>query len=219
MATYRLSALFSVLILLVGCASIPPEAPMLSQELGVKISAIEDAHFNLLHRFFDQKRQQVDKFIEEVWTPVFAEEFFKDEKVAKVWDTIVRENNPADRLKFIVLLGPQLQKKINSKRLELIQPLEALERTIEQTLRFEYNQARSINNTLTSFLLSAAKIDENRKKYLEMLGVKDEQITQIIDQTDQICNTLVAAVGRAGEHVAAAERFLNDLEAIKNQLQ
>jgi hypothetical protein len=216
MATYRLSALLIVLIFLVGCASIPPEAPMLSQELGVKVSAIEDAHINLLHKFFDQKRQQVDKFIEEVWIPDFAEEIFNDEKVKEVWDTIVRENNVEDRLKFIVLLGPKLQKKINSKRLQLIQPLEELERTIEQKLRSDYDQARSINNSLTSFLLSAAKIDENRKKYLELLGVKDAQITKIIDKTDQVCNTLVAATGEVEDKVALSKAFLGKLKEIKN---
>ena len=218
MATYRLSTLLFTIIVLVGCASIPNEAPMLSQELGIKISAIEDAHVNLLHKFFDQKRQQVDKFIEEEWVPDFAKDIFNDPKIASTWETIVRENNPSDRLKFIVFLGPKLQKKINSKRLELIQPLEAIERTIEEKLRSDYNQARSINNTLTSFLLSAAKIDENRKKYLEMVGVKDEHITKIIDQTDQVCNNLVTAAGKTKDKVAVAEAFLEKMKEIKKQL-
>ena len=73
---------FLTAVFLSGCASIPPEAPELSMELGNRISAIEDAHITLLNRFFDQKRSDVDEFIEEEWVPVFAEEFFSNPAIA-----------------------------------------------------------------------------------------------------------------------------------------
>lgn len=38
-------------LLIFGCASIPPEAPRLSAELGQRIAAIENANLTLLHRF------------------------------------------------------------------------------------------------------------------------------------------------------------------------
>jgi hypothetical protein len=218
MAIHRFMALAITFFALSGCATIPSEAPTLSQELGNRISAIEEANITLLHKFFDQKRQQVDKFIEEEWVPTFAHEFFGSPKISAAWDTIVRENNKLERLKFIVLLGPKLQSKINNKRLELMRPLEDLERQIERNLGDEYNQARSINSTITSFLLSTSKIDENRKKYLEMIGVKDDQITKVIDQTDEICSELVSKADEAMDKVKAGEAFIEQIKELKSKL-
>lgn len=210
--------LLLVFFLLIGCASIPPEAPTLSQELGNRISAIEDVNINLLQKFFDQKRDQIDTFIENEWVPSFAYEFFNSPAISDAWDTIVRENDKVERLKFIVLLGPKLQNKINSKRLELIRPLDDLERQIESSLRAEYNQARSINSSITSFLLSASKIDENRKRYLEIVGVKDDQIIKIINQTDEICNDLVSKAGEAEDKVEAGLSFIEKIKELKSKI-
>jgi hypothetical protein len=148
------TGLAGIVLSLVGCASIPPEAPELSVQLGQRISAIEDANITLLHRYFDEKRKDVDRFIEDEWVPVFADEFFSNTKISNVWDTIVRENNKKDRLLFLIKTGPKLQARINRKRVELVAPLDGLERRIEQKLRDEYAQARAINNSLTSFRIA-----------------------------------------------------------------
>jgi hypothetical protein len=62
----------------------------------------------------------------------------------EVWDTIVTENKPSDRLRFPVTTGPRLQERINKKRIELIKPLDNIERRIEEEIRNEYAQARAI---------------------------------------------------------------------------
>ena len=209
---------FLTAVILTGCASIPPEAPELSVELGKRISAIENAHITLLNRFFNQKRSDVDAFIKDEWVPVFAEEVFSNPTVAEAWDIIVRENDPAKRLKFIVLLGPQLQGKINSKRVELIKPLDDLERRIEKTIRAEYNQARAMNNSITSFLLSASEVAENRNRYLEMAGVSDEKIGNLIDQTDSAVANFLSEAQGVQDKASKAEKYLEELRSILNSI-
>ena len=61
-------SIFTFLLFISGCATIPSEAPQLSGELGKRISAIEKSNLTLLHKFFDLKRNEVDKFIEKEWT-------------------------------------------------------------------------------------------------------------------------------------------------------
>jgi len=204
--------------ILTSCASIPPEAPELSSELGNRINAIQDANLTLLHRFFDLKRAEVDRFLQEEWVPVFAEELFSDPRIARVWETIVEENNPTDRLKFIVKLGPRLQKKINQKRIELIKPLDDIERRIEEKIRGEYEQARAINNTITSFLLSASKVAENRNRYLEMVGVTDEKVGDTIDKVNDAVNDFLASAITAQDSVKQAGEYLKKLREIKESL-
>ena len=209
---------FVLFVGIVGCASIPAEAPELSAELGNRISAIEDSNITLLHRFFDQKRKEVDKFIENEWVPTFAEEFFSNPKISEVWNTIVREDDKSQRLKFIVKTGPKLQEKINKKRLELIQPLDDLERRIEKEIRDEYAQARAMNNSITSFLLSASKVTENRNRYLEMAGVTDEKIGKIIDKTDDAVSDLLKRTEDAQEKIDAAKDYLEKLRSIRDSI-
>lgn len=197
-----------------GCASIPPEAPELSGQLGSRITAIELAHNRLLEQFFAEKRRRVDDFVQEVWVPTFAAEFFGDPRVDEVWKEVVKSNDPKDRLRFVVLVGPRLQSKINEKRTELIKPLEDLERAVKAKLKVDYDQARAINNTLTSFLQSASKVDENRKRYLEMLGITDKQVDKFIDDTDEAVSDLVGKAKGVQDKVKGGEAFVDKVKAI-----
>ncbi len=204
--------------LFVGCASIPPEAPELSTELGKRISAIEESNIKLLNKFFDQKREEVDKFIENEWIPEFAENIFSNEKISRDWDVIVNENNKKDRLTFIIKLGPKLQKKINDKRLELIKPLDLLERTIEKEIRMEYTQAKAINNSISSLLLSASNVTENRNRYLEMVGITDGKIGKVIDKTDDIVSELLDKGKDASDKADKAKAFISNVKSLRDSI-
>ncbi|MGV8080367.1 MAG: hypothetical protein AB2L22_09980 [Syntrophales bacterium] len=201
-----------------ACASIPTEAPDLSVALGKRLSAIEDANLKLLHRFFDLKRAEVDRFIQNEWVPVFAEEIFKDHNVMQTWNTIVSENNKSDRLMFLITMGPKLQERINQKRTELIKPLDDVERKIEESLRTEYSQAVAINNSITSFLVSASKVEQNRNRYLQMIGVTDNEIGIAIDKVDEIVGDFLSKVKDAQGKVKDASDYVKKLKEIKESL-
>ena len=207
------------ILLMVGCAAIPPEAPELSTELGNRINAIQGANLTLLHRFFDLKRADIDRFIQSEWTPTFAEEVFSAPKMKKTWNTIVKENNAEDRLRFLIITGPKLQEQINKKRIELISPLDDLERRIEQSIKYEYEQARSINNSITSFLLSASKVAENRDRYLETAGVRDEKVEQAIDNVDDAVKDLLSLSKKTKDKITKAEDYVMKLREIRDYLK
>jgi len=214
----KILGIFIIPFLLVGCASIPPEAPELSIELGKRISAIEKSNIKLLNRFFDQKREEVDKFIEEEWVPLFAENIFSDEKISRVWDVIVKEGNKQDRLIFLIKVGPQLQTKINEKRLELIKPLDLLERRIETELRMEYSQIKAINNSINSLLLSASDVVENRNRYLEMVGVTDDKIGKVIDETDDLVSKLLSKSKDTPKKADKAKAFITKVKSLRDSI-
>lgn len=197
-----------------GCASIPPEAPELSAQLGTRISSLEAAHVRLLREFFVEKRRRVDEFVQEVWVPLFAQEFFSDPRIDAVWQQVVESRDPNDRVKFISLVGPKLQDKINKKRVELVQPLDEIEATIRGRLTAEYDQVRAINNTLTSFLHSASKVEENRQRYLGMLGITDTAIESFIGKTDEAVTELVDATRSVDDIATDAEKYRETLKDI-----
>ncbi|HEX2494880.1 MAG TPA: hypothetical protein VHK24_14000, partial [Steroidobacter sp.] len=202
-----------------GCVSIPSEAPELSAQLGSRVSAMEAAHRRLVTEYFSEKRRQIDEFVQEEWVPVFAAEFFSDHDVENVWDQVVASNNPSDRLKFILIAGPKLQATINSKRTELIRPIDQLETAVQQKLADEYNGMRAINGTLTAFLQSASEVDTNRKRYLDMLGVSDKTLTSYIDEVDTALSALVDKTDDASTKVKESESFIKRLEEIAKKLR
>lgn len=210
------AASLAAIFTLTGCASIPPEAPELSIELGNRISAIEDFNITLLNRFFDQKRKEVDRFIENEWVPELAKQFFSNQTIADAWDIIVSENDKKQRLLFLVKTGPNLQKRINEKRLEIIQPLDDLERRIESRIREEYTQARAMNISITSFLLSASRVAENRNRYLEMADFTDQSLGELIDKTDSAVSSLLDQTNDVEDKVTRSEQFLGKVQKIRD---
>lgn len=205
-------------LIFVGCVSIPPEAPELSQELGKKISAIENANIKLLNKFFDQKRKEVDNFVNEEWTPLFAEKIFTNKKVATIWDKIVSENNKQDRLMFLIKMGPKLQLQINKKRQELIAPIDELERAIEKQLRSEYSQAKAINNSISSLLLSSSEVSENRNRYLNMIGLTNEKMEKTIDKTDYLISSLLKKTSGSIEKVEKANEYIKKMKSLRDSI-
>ncbi len=208
-----------LLAALSACATIPSEAPELSMEMGNRISALEEAHLNLLHRFFDEKRKDVDAFLVEEWVPEFAAQFFSDPAIERVWLEIVDTDSKQDRLEFMLRLGPRLQARINAKRLELIKPLDEAERLVERALREEYQQARAINNSLTSLLSSAAKLDENRRRYLDIAGVSDQRITQVIDSVDAGIGTLLDKSRNVSDKEEKVRKYVEEIMSAVNKLK
>ena len=203
---------------MLACVSIPPEAPQLSTQLGNRIAAIEESNLTLLHRYFDRKKQDVDQFIQNEWVPEFANQFFSDPAIARVWNQVVASGNSEDRLKFILKTSPKLQQRINQKRVELIQPLELLEQRIETNLTADYAQAKAINNSITGFLLSASKVVENRDRYLEMAGVSNDEITQMIDKTDSIVSDLLVKSKDLQGKIAKGEEYLQKINELRTSL-
>lgn len=211
MKTIRLFFAIVIPSLLLACASIPKEAPELSAELGKRLSAIESSHITLLNQFFNTKRQAVDEFIEEEWMPTFTENFFSNPKIKTAWDTVVRENDKQERLNFLLFTGPKLQKALYQKKKELIEPLNELEKMIAKTIRAEYAQANAINNSVTSLLYFAAKIDDNRERYLAMLGVSDQKVSNALTKTDEVVAEYLQKSNTVSEK---SEK----IKSIKNQL-
>jgi hypothetical protein len=200
---------------MMACVSIPPEAPELSAQLGNRISAIEQSNLTLLHRYFDRKKQDVDEFIQNEWMPEFANQFFSEPAIATVWDQVVASGSKQDRLQFILKTSPKLQQRINQKRVELIHPLEVLEQRIETKLTADYAQAKAINNSITGFLLSASKVVENRDRYLEMVGVTSDEITQFIDKTDSIVVDLLQNYQDLEGQVTKGEKYLQKINELR----
>ena len=202
----------ALLALLAGCASIPKEAPGLSAELGSRVSALEASHLALLSQFFDEKRAAVDRYIDDVWIPTYSEEVMKEPAIASLWTQVCHEGTDRDRLEFLRRVGTGIQRRVNAQRQAMIAPLDELERAVATRLRTEYDQARALNNTLTSFLSSAAQVEANRQRYLEMLGLHEADVEAALAGAEE-------ATGVLAEHAGRVDQAVKDADAFKEKLR
>ncbi|MCL1073010.1 hypothetical protein [Shewanella dokdonensis] len=208
----------STLVLAVaGCTNTPPEAPELSIELGNHLQVLEASHKALLQQFFNNKREQIDIFMHEQWLPEFANTFFSKPAIAKAWDTIVSENNKADRLKFLLHVAPQVQEALNQQRQQLLKPVNELESKLLSALDAEYTQAYAINNTITSFLTSASQITENRNRYLKMITGDDGKYADYLNKVDAAVAKLTQYADDASKYEAKATEFMDEINALKGK--
>lgn len=217
--------IFSLIILslfITSCASIPKEAPVLSQQLKSEIQELENSHLNLVHSFFELKRKNVKNYINDIWLPRFAENYFKQNEISSMWDFVVDEASAEDRLQFILITAPELQKQINLQYDNMIEPLNKLEYQLEQALREKYSNVKGINNTITSFLISASEIDENRQRYLDRAGITEDKISRTIDKTElmteKMLSTAITVDAGYDEIQENIRDYKEELNSILNQL-
>ncbi len=180
-----------------GCASIPEESPELSHEIGQRVSSMRAAHLTLVHKYFDLKREQVNRIFEEEWIPSYAESFFAQDQVAEYWDRLVSEADAEERLQFLTRLGPKMLDEIRSRRAKYLEPLNRLETAIVDSLEHDYRQILSANNTLTSFLVSSSKVAQNRERYLELFGVEQREIESTIGRIDRRSEEVMEKIRKA----------------------
>lgn len=183
--------------LISSCASIPKESPGLSQEIGKRIAKMEEAHLNLVHKYFDLKRAEVDRIFEEEWIPAYAESFFSQDQVANYWDSLVSGDDSEERLDFLTRLGPRMLEEIRQKRAEFMEPLNELEAQIEDSLKNEYRKMLAANNSLTSFLANASEVDENRDRYLEMFGIEESEVEDYVNRIDRQSEQIMETIKKA----------------------
>ncbi len=200
-------------LIITDCVSIPSEAPDLSIELGNRIQETRKAHIALVRAYMDEKRQKIDEFVLKVWVPEFAKEIFSENtEVQEAWKKVIQSGDPELQLKFIIGLGPRLQKKISEKHYQLLKPINDIETSMIRTIQDHYDQVMLINATLTNFLLSASKVAENRDRTLKMLQV-DDIFTGFIDKADEVVNLIIEKKDGFEENKKKIEEIV---EAVKN---
>lgn len=220
-------------IVITGCGvSLPPEAPELSTELGEQLIKLETSHKALLDRFFELKEKEIDRFVEEEWLLVFAQEFFSDGRMQSYWNTIVAEDNKPQRLEFLLNTTPKLQKQINDKKKELKTPLKMQKNRLENSITEAYGQAYAMNATITSFLTSASKVVENRNRLINLLEKKlelelqgeEDDYWKAINDIDIFVSELVTysdQVAETGDQVKSVEQatkeFLEKMNALNKK--
>lgn len=213
---------FIVFISIVGltaCVSVPKESVKLSESLGKSIQETQRTHLALLKSFFEEKRDRVDLFVNEVWLPEFSRNFYNIPAVQNKWDEVCASNDAQEKREFVVTLGIKIQEEINEKRAELIAPLDEAEIFLEEELLVHYSKLQVSNTILTNYLASAAKVKNTQVEILNMLGVNEKEYRNTLDAAYSFMGEINRNVDILEEGEEETQNYLDKINALIKQLK
>lgn len=227
---HRNLGIFVILSLLTACASIPKETVTLSQTLGNDLVILHHAHRNIITIHFDQIKDDVNSFVDEVYTPfiihyVLKSEFQKfkagnpslygaiedagnseDLKVTKNAISVMQEFQEAARF--------QIEKRRNELMTQILKQESDITAAIDQS----YEDAIYANSTITGYLQSIRKVKAAQQEALSMIGLSGAD-TLITNSLVQISDRVSKAVQLGKKIDVMSDDAKTQLDEISNQIK
>ena len=223
-------------LLLCSCAQVPREAVELSDTVGRDIAVVHQSHRELAQILFTRMRNDVNRFIDNVYAP------YQIDKVMSRQQELSLSSSDEDRNKSILLLidaafkpeaPPELQntalramdiliKKIHadieSKRQELLDPLNAQEDEVLGSIDRAYQQLHYANSIVTGHLSSIVKVHEAQAELLQSIGVERDLrkvVSEGLAETSDKIGSLVEAAENVDNKIGVAE---GNADSLKNAI-
>jgi hypothetical protein len=191
-----------IMFLVSGCVVIPKETVTLSQTLGNDLVVLHNAHRNIVNIHFEKIKEEINSFVDDVYAPYIINYVLKGELKS------YKEGNPS--LFGTIELAGQKQGKeesenalsemsdflnaargqIESKRDELISPINTQESQILLAVDQSYENAIYANSTITGYLQSIRKVRGAQQEALSKIGLPgadtlmSNALVKLSDQVD-----------------------------------
>ncbi|MEK7449982.1 MAG: hypothetical protein AAB019_10945 [Planctomycetota bacterium] len=181
MKTPQLYFLFiSTLLFISSCASTPPESVLLSEDLTALIISSRDTHLAMIEEYFNEKKQQVEQFIEQEWTPDYLNDFIKTSGVLK---DLSNTKSPDEKYRILNEFTGVAVKEINNRRISMLGLLGKVENKLAGKVKTHYSSMLEANQSLTAHLESSAEVTapplrrtSTREELMARLRILPEEI-------------------------------------------
>ncbi len=145
-----------ILMIFIGCASIPKSTYQVSEIIGEKIKSNEEAYLNLVDKYFEEKRDKIDMWIVRVYFPRLID------NIKKQMTTRPTENQYEDIVGVVIEKRDEMQLELEKTRVIVI-----------ETVRTNYSELIRANKDLTQLLKSSSDLkDAIEKQVKKTTGVK-----------------------------------------------
>lgn len=174
--------LFLLSFMVGGCASIPPEAVVLSQRIGADLEGLHKAHRNMVQLYYAKMRGDVNSLVDAVYAPfvmryILAQQ--ADEYKAgrsSLYESIEELKGNSEKeeaLKVVAEYMEAVNQQVNEKKDELLIPLLEEERKTLLDVDEAYENTIKANHTITDHLVSLQRIKEGQQQALSLIGLGD----------------------------------------------
>ena len=222
-----------IIALLAACAQVPRESVELSSTVGRDVTTAHGSHRELAMLLFERMRQDVNRFVDNVYAP------FQIRSVMENDFRNARSENERDRQASILLainsafkpdaseslqrnvfeamglMVSTLREDIESKRKELLKPLDEQEALVLTTIDQNYSQIIYGNSIVTGYLASVVKVRDAQSEVLNQMGLDanlSDTVAKRLVTASSAVTSLVQKAERADATSATIEAALKDLK-------
>jgi hypothetical protein len=188
------------LIMLCSCARLPTQSIALTNAISQEGKRMHDLNVSLLNNMFAQKKNMVDSFIKNTYTPFIIENIQIPDTtdLKKEWPGLLEMLMPV-----ITSKRETLRNALENQRLKLVDKLDS-----------DYAVFDNAISSLKALLVSAIKVDDLRKQTLTRLaGIANDKI-----DITEIGNKLDEFIIKAGDATNSTQNKVNDLDNSINSL-
>lgn len=204
------SLMFLMVTLIVGCATVPREVVELSYVMGQDLTELHRSYRLLVSTHFGNIRNQMLSFLEHEWKPVYLKKFIKEGDLAG----LATQSDPNAAFEGVQIWVEVAMEEIDRKRRELVEPIDAKEKSLLSDVDDAFAQVRAANSAVTAHLNSLRRVQEVQDEGLRALNL-DGLRERINDGLVEASN--VAA--RGIDKLAEAEGILDKAEETQRKLK
>jgi hypothetical protein len=184
-----------VIISLTGCARIPKESVLLSEELTGMIRSARTSHLGMLDVYMTERRAKADSFMVKKWIPTFLDEAVNSWGV--LGDLDKAETN-SEKGQIMLDFADEALGQIYIKQVEITQALDEIERSLKDAIEAHYADMLTVNQALTAHLQSAAEVTAIREELLQKFNVDPEKMIPF-DKLNPILEKIITFEEKAGK--------------------
>jgi hypothetical protein len=228
--------IFSITIALItSCASIPKETVLLSQTLGKDLKILHNAHRNIVQLYYKKIKDNINVFVEEVYTPYNINYRLNKElqnykngtyslyglilpkplgNIVKL-DTLQVNKEVINYMEDILFI---VKSDIEDYRDQLLSPIEKEERELLNKINESYENVLSANASITNYLKSIRKLKETQQEMLTKIGLSGAD-TKVINSLVTISEKVNEAV-KAGKKInIESDKALEEIEKVTKKIK
>lgn len=217
-------------MVIVSCASVPKESVELSATVGRDLVIAHESHRQMAEVMFARMKKDINRFVDDVYAPnqinaamLRQKELSESDDQAQRNKSLLIAINKAfsdqgtPKLQSQVLsamktMVEKIQKDIEKTRQELLEPIDAKEKEVLQSIDRAYNKMQYANSVVTGHLASIKKVHDAQSEILAEIGVER-------DLRDEISQNLANASNNVGEIVATAQGHSQTIEQLKEKVE
>ena len=164
--------LFAALAFMSGCQSVPKQTVELAEVSDYQITELQKSHIKFIKLYYEQRRIEVNNFLQQKWIPKFLGKAVRNDKFLKSLRTSYRVSDiSVDDLKVNIKAADG--SNLNDDQLKIIET--GIQDSVEA-------QRAKLGQTLIYFAeATQAQIDRQRDKLLEPLNAQEQLVVEQVN--------------------------------------
>lgn len=222
-----------------ACSEVPEEAVTLSVTVGKDLEELHRSHLAMADAYFARMREDINRFVDDVYRPQLLERFFRSETYPVNSDGLFEPNEErvvgklpviriigneigrpgsGEAIEFMAVVADEGMRRIEERRLSLLAPLDQQELEVKRAITDAYTNVINGHAVVTAHLASVRKVQEAQDEFLGDIGLADVR-TRFIDTTAAVSKRVSVLLEQATSTSESFEDLEKALEDVKGQFK